>query len=177
MLGTLSICCNFNAIILLIGIQSAIPQWKIEVRDLLKKGAEEKSATETGIQLALRQCKGSDSTIAMAYHAAFLTQMAKHLDYPNEKLKYFNQGKKQLEKCIAAEPKNPELIYLRYTIQTNVPAILGYKSKLKDDKEILISSLEKKNLIKEDEDLFKRIFIYLSVYGNLNENEKKRLSN
>ena len=59
--------------------------------------------------------------------------MAKHVFNPFSKLSYFNKGKLILEKAIQAEGKNVELRFLRYSIQTNVPAFLGYKSNLKND--------------------------------------------
>lgn len=59
--------------------------------------------------------------------------MAKHVFNPFSKLSYFNKGKSILEKAIQAEGKNVELRFLRYSIQTSVPAFLGYKSRLKND--------------------------------------------
>ncbi|MEJ7779687.1 MAG: hypothetical protein WKF68_08855 [Daejeonella sp.] len=77
--------------------------------------------------------------------------MAKHVFNPFSKLSYFNKGKSMLEKAIQAEGKNVELRFLRYSIQTNVPVFLGYKSHLKNDYDFLkqaIPAIKDSNLKK-----------------------------
>ena len=40
------------------------------------------------------------------------------------------KGKNHLKKCIKADNENIEIRYLRFTIQTNVPAFLGYSNSI-----------------------------------------------
>jgi hypothetical protein len=67
--------------------------------------------------------------------------MAKHAFNPFTKLSHFNKGKKILEQAIASDTANVELRYLRFTVQTNAPAFLGYNGKLTADRAFLQRNL------------------------------------
>lgn len=58
------------------------------------------------------------------------------------RLKMFKEGKAMLEADIAAHPDNPELRFLRLSIQERSPRIVGYKGDMKKDKEFLISHFD-----------------------------------
>lgn len=83
--------------------------------------------------------------------------MAKHVINPFSKLSYFKKGRIMLEKAINTDKNNVELRFLRYTIQTSVPAFLNYSQDKKQDKEFLISSL----VSLEDHELKQAINNYL----------------
>lgn len=73
---------------------------------------------------------------------------------PYHKLNYFNQGKTLLEQSIQNDPTESELKFLRFCIQTNIPAFLHYNHQITDDKNDLIrqypmiKDLDLKNRIK-----------------------------
>ena len=59
-----------------------------------------------------------------------------------EKLKLFKSGHQLLEKEIAEDRENPELILLRFTIQSYAPKILGYNKELENDKALLLRKFD-----------------------------------
>lgn len=115
------------------------------------------SNNKASCELFKKECdklESSPSITIQGYRACSKMMTAKYFMNPLTKLTEFKQGKQQLERCIQKEPKNIELIYIRYSIQTHVPSFLGYNSDLDQDKQKLkqasttISDLElKKNII------------------------------
>ena len=102
--------------------------------------------------------------IICGYKGAIMMVMAKHFYNPYNKWKYFVEGKKQLEISIKDQPKNIELIYLRFCIQTNAPRFLGYHSNITNDRQFL-----KKELINvKDKNLRIKIITYLTLVENKN---------
>lgn len=87
--------------------------------------------------------------------------LAKHAFNPMSKVSHFKKGKRILESAIARDPKNPELIFFRYTTQVNVPAMLNYSSNLTTDRRLLVEFLESASKAPKDVDLYKRIKKYL----------------
>lgn len=78
-----------------------------------------------------------ESTDYLAYLGGFQTIWANHTFSPISKLNTFNKGKKNIETAIKKEPDNTEYRFIRLSIQKNAPAILGYKSNIKEDTEFL----------------------------------------
>ncbi len=77
-----------------------------------------------------------------AYIGALLMKKASIVSNPKDKLSFFKQGHHQLEKAILGNEKNVEYHFLRLMIQENAPGILGYKSNIGQDKEIIVSSFK-----------------------------------
>ncbi|MFN4082403.1 MAG: hypothetical protein ACK4K9_02120 [Bacteroidia bacterium] len=102
--------------------------------------------------------KESISPIELGYLGSTQMIMAQHYFLPWDKLSIFTQGKENLEKAISLEPNNAELIYLRYTIQTNTPAFLHYNNNITNDRKML----EKFVLVTKDIELGKLIESYLT---------------
>ena len=83
-----------------------------------------------------------ENPTAMGYYALATMLQAKRFSNPFTKLSYFNKGKKILEVTIAANPENAELRFLRFAVQSEVPAILLYFSEIEEDQEVLDNHLE-----------------------------------
>ena len=64
---------------------------------------------------------------------------------PFTKYNYFTEGKALLESSIQRDPTSPELRYLRFAIQSNVPLFLNYRKDLNEDKLFLQNYLETKS--------------------------------
>ena len=58
----------------------------------------------------------------------------------SNKLNIFKEGHRKLEAVIKKDNMNAELRFLRLIIQENAPGILGYKSDLKQDSELIKKS-------------------------------------
>jgi hypothetical protein len=116
---------------------------------------------EQSAKLLLQQSASNDieKNTLLGYKAATQMIMAKFYFNPWKKLQTFNSGKGQLETAIQIEPKNIELIFLRYMIQKNSPSFLQYNNSIASDKKILLLSIN--NL--KDQDLKSRISNYLKT--------------
>lgn len=53
-----------------------------------------------------------------------------------------NTGTKILEEAIQEKPNNLELLFLRMTIQTNLPSFLGYNDNIESDKKFILANYE-----------------------------------
>lgn len=83
--------------------------------------------------------------------------MAQYYFLPWQKYQSFTEGKSLLESAINKEPKNIELLFLRYMIQTNTPSFLHYSESIASDKAFIENNL---NGVR-DEDLKQLITQYL----------------
>ena len=77
----------------------------------------------------------------MAYCGVGKIIMANYYFNPISKYSSFKEGKAILEAAIKADNVNPELRYLRLTIQVNAPAFLGYNKNIAMDRQYLENSL------------------------------------
>lgn len=85
------------------------------------------------IETLLEILQNDSSVEAQGYIAALTILKSRFYTYPFKKLKYFNKGKRALEILIDENYGNPELHYLRFSIQISVPKFLGYNSSINED--------------------------------------------
>lgn len=81
------------------------------------------------------------------FEGALLMRKAGLLSKPKEKLKFFKEGRIKMETALLNHVDNPELHFLRLSIEEHAPKIVKYRSDLHGDKEIVIKSF--KNLAPE----------------------------
>lgn len=91
--------------------------------------------------------------IYLGYLGGLQAIWANHANNPVSKLSTFNQGKERIELAIKQDPQNPELRFIRLSIQQNAPFFLGYRSKIEEDratieayKQNITSTLVKQNI-------------------------------
>jgi hypothetical protein len=104
----------------------------------------------------------ADPTL-LGFKAISTLILAKHAFNPMTKVSNFKKGKRILESAIARAPKDPQLIFFRYTTQVNVPAMLKYSSNVKEDRLLLINYLKANAKAPKDADLFNRVKKYLTT--------------
>lgn len=113
------------------------------------------------------------SAVFMAYLGTLQAMLAGNKSNPFSKLSWFNKGKATIENAIKQEPNNPEIRFLRLSVQLKTPSFLFYYGDIDVDKKIVINQNE----------YFKRIGIQKEVNQFLIENaeltkeEKTRLNN
>ncbi len=140
-----------------------------KARYLYNKAAnEEKAALEL---LDLTEKKNEEEPVLLGYKAAGHMMMAKHVGNPFKKMSHFNKGKKILNNALEADKQNLELRFLRFAVQAEAPAFLGYRENLEEDKLLLINGVGNIN----DPVLQKMILVYLRTSKGLSSKEKERL--
>lgn len=68
---------------------------------------------------------------------------SKHASRITDKNSFLKKGATMLEEAIKKNPGNLELLFLRLTIQLNLPAITGYKKNIQSDKEFVLDNFKK----------------------------------
>ncbi len=107
--------------------------------DFYKAVESSDKADELGAQLP--ELSKSESPVVKGYVASYGFLLAKHVYNPYTKYKHFNEGKAGLEGVIKQYPNEPELRFIRLSIQAHLPDFLGYAGDVKKDKDFLIKSL------------------------------------
>lgn len=138
------------------------------LRDNYEKGYEDEDFLTEEIQ----RLEGKQKSVEEeGYLGAMQMLMAKHHWNPIRKLSYFNEGKGTLDAAIEQNPKNIELRYLRLINQLETPDILGYKSSIVKDKQMLM-----KGFSTLDSDLKQRISKYVLESEDFTKQEKLALN-
>ncbi|MGY0034764.1 hypothetical protein [Pedobacter sp. NJ-S-72] len=96
--------------------------------------------------------------LLICYKGAAEMMQAKHGINPIHKFARFKKGKKFIEEAVKKEPHNLEIRFLRFMIQTNLPAFLKYNDNINEDKKYLLANLE----TTKDQKLKQDILTYLS---------------
>ena len=89
----------------------------------------ESNCDHFGEQIVLNTEK---SPLVKGYLGCFYFIKSKFETNPIDKFYYFKKGKNLLEAAIHEDPKSIELIFLRYSIQKNLPRFLLYNNTEKD---------------------------------------------
>lgn len=112
--------------------------------------------------------------LTTAYMGALDALKAKHSWNPYSKLKYLNTSEKLMQQAVAHDPHNIEILFMRFSIQHNVPGFLGYNKNLVSDREEMIAQLNRKNYGTADQELTVTIIKFLidSKRCTLAEDEK-----
>jgi hypothetical protein len=148
---------RFSAVIVLLFcmVNTTLATNPIELRAFFDKAIYSESE-------AIRLCKNfenSTDVIEQGYLAATIITRAKFVINPYKKYAFFEQGRDQLEDLVKKYPEEVELRFIRYMIQTNIPAFLGYKNTLTSDKLFLVSQVS----TVKDVDLKNRITVFLAA--------------
>lgn len=142
----------------------------VSLRNLYYKASVNKSDAET-FCVVTATATGIDKNLLTGYSGMSWMIKANHSYNPYNKLSYFFKGKSLLESAIKADPKNVELCFLRYGVQTNAPGFLNYSSNISADKKIILQGYSKLM----DADLKKRIRYYMLTSKECTAEEKKLL--
>src|SRR5690606_18080 len=91
------------------------------------------NATVCKQQLSKVKAIRTPDPLQQAYIGAYFAVWAKHADAPLTKLNSFKRGKKDLEEAVRRDKDNPEIRFLRLTIQYHAPRMLRYKDNIRAD--------------------------------------------
>lgn len=80
--------------------------------------------------------------LILAYKAASEAVMAKYVWNPYSKLKQLKASAVIFEEAVALDSTNPEIRFLRFTVEHYVPRYLNLSANVEDDKRIVINSLK-----------------------------------
>jgi hypothetical protein len=133
----------------------------LKIRKLFYQSTEEAESADILNAMLLEPFTSSDLTL-QGYKGMSFMLLSKYSFNPYEKIYYFKKGSSILDKAIEEDKENIELRYLRYTVQSEAPVILNYRSALSSDLTFIQTQV---NNIK-DFDLKNRInnFLYYQTH-------------
>ncbi|MFB0515463.1 MAG: hypothetical protein ACETWG_02520 [Candidatus Neomarinimicrobiota bacterium] len=79
--------------------------------------------------------------LTLGYLGAQQAVLAKHDPRPWRKLHYLHQAETTMDHALALEPGHPEIHFLRFSYQHNVPGFLGFNDELEQDRLWLVNYL------------------------------------
>lgn len=139
------------------------------IRDLYQLAADQPEAAEKLMHMT-GEAK-EDQPVTLGYKGAAHMMMAKHVVNPFSKMSHFNKGKKIFSRAIERSPRNLELRFLRFAVQSEAPGFLGYRESLEEDKRMLVSGAHEI----QDPQAQKMIIRYLLGSDFLSADEKKEI--
>ena len=137
-------------------------------KEYLKVNSDSASCAKLFQKINKQTCTNN---IEIAYNGAITATMANYPKNKLEKLKLFNIGKNKIEQSLSNDPKNLELHFIRFTIQSMCPKMLGYSKEIESDKNYIFCNFEKET----NQQLKINILNFLSASSSLTESEKKKL--
>ena len=84
---------------------------------------------------------GSGDVLTLGYLGAQLAVLAKHDPLPWRKLQHLRLAEVTVHHALALEPGHPEIHFLRFSYQHNIPGFLGLSDELDSDRLLLVRYL------------------------------------
>ncbi len=113
--------------------------------------------------------------VIAAYHGVSTAMRAEVAGNVADKFSYFAEGKEIIEQAVKQDWYNPEIRFLRFSVQSKVPFFVGYSSEKQSDIEVILYALEK-GTGEISVSFWKRALSWLNEYGDLNDNELQRIN-
>ena len=92
------------------------------------------------------------------------------------KLTYVQNAAKTFEQAVGLDPQNPEIRFLRFSVESNLPAFLGLSKHVDEDKERLLSAALSHPGSGLDVEAFRTVRDFLVERGHVSDDEAQRLS-
>lgn len=158
-------------IILTLVLVLSIPSSELnEIRVAFKDASENKTNAKDFYDL-VKSKEFSNNAIYEAYDGASETILSKYLESSLEKLEYFKNGAKKIEKAVSEDSNNIEIRFVRFVIQINAPGFLNYDENIDEDKAILLEHYSGAS-----SSVQKMIQEYASLSDAFSEEEKNQLN-
>ncbi|KAA3437534.1 hypothetical protein [Rufibacter hautae] len=90
----------------------------------------------------MNKYQGKDP-LKLGYKAVSHAIMAKHVWSPYAKIKYLRQSSQFFEDAVAIDNQDPEVRFLRFSIENSIPRYLNMSAHLEEDKRIFMSAILK----------------------------------
>lgn len=142
-----------------------------EVKRLFEAAVHSKASADQLLTL-LSAVGPASPPLLICYKGAAEMMRCRYGLNPVNKFRRFKKGKNLIEEAVKKEPDHPEIRFLRFAIQTNIPAFLNYNDDITKDKKYLLSRVK---TIK-DKKLKESILKYLTTSDYCSAEEKKGLA-
>ncbi|MBS1500913.1 MAG: hypothetical protein JST32_02540 [Bacteroidetes bacterium] len=96
----------------------------------------------TAINNEIEVLKDLPNQERQGYEGALLMKKADLLKKPKDRLKYFKQGRIELETALMNDGNNIEFHFLRLAVQERAPKIVKYRSDIPKDKALVVKNFK-----------------------------------
>lgn len=134
--------------------------------------AADKAAGETFYKL-LADYKDRDALV-LGFKAAAEAIRARDASMFN-KLTYVQDAARTFEQAVGLDPHNPEIRFLRFSVESNLPAFLGLSKHVDEDKELLLHAALSHPKSGLDAEAFRAVRSFLVGRGHVSEEQAQRL--
>lgn len=167
----------FTLLISSIGIQSISAQ-QLQIEKVRDQFFSIDKTQDGALKLyqALMETDLSKDPVLLAYRGAASAASAASVSGVRTKLEYFNRGKSELEKAVSMKNLDAEIRFLRLATQVNAPGFLGYTGDIRNDKAIIITTLNSVSASHPNAYLYLRICQFMLAHTTLNASEKNTLN-
>ncbi|CAN5914043.1 hypothetical protein BH24BAC1_BH24BAC1_31150 [soil metagenome] len=146
-----------------------------ELRQALKKAQNDAQAGDRFVR-QMEGYKGQDPVL-LGYKAAAQAIQAKYVRNPVRKLRSIRQSAATFEQAVGLNPSEPELRFLRYSVESNTPGMLNLSAHTAQDKAFLIRSLQQHPRSGLDDETYSIVREFLLMGEELTERERVAVRN
>jgi len=114
------------------------------------------------------------SAVHQAYAGTAEAASAECASGPMNKIGYFNRGKANIEEAITKDPKNPEVRFMRFATQANIPGFLFYDN-IREDKALILEQLPALLANETERKFWVRVANFMKDSGKLDKAEVARI--
>jgi hypothetical protein len=149
------------------------PYTPAALRRQYEQAAANKEAGEKFYNL-LHDYKSNDAVV-LGYKAASEAIKARDASMLN-KLTYVQQAAHTFEQAVALDPTNAEIRFLRFSVESNLPAFLGLSKHVDEDKTFLLAAALQHPRSGLDEEAFRTVRGFLVSRGHVSEAQAEQLA-
>lgn len=142
------------------------------LRRHFEQAAADKAAGERFYDLLANYNDGN--ALVLGYKGAAQAIRARDASMFN-KLSYAQDALRTFEQAVGLDPKNPEIRFLRFSVESNLPAFLGLSPHVEEDKAFLLNSALAHPNSGFDAEAFQTVRDFLVERGHVSEADAQRL--
>ncbi|GAA4369047.1 hypothetical protein GCM10023185_42320 [Hymenobacter saemangeumensis] len=138
-----------------------------------EQAAADKAAGEKFYKLLANYNQGN--ALVLGYKGAAEAIRARDASMFN-KMDYIKDAARTFEQAVAADPRNAEVRFLRFSVESNLPGFLGLSKHLDEDKEVVLQALLKHPGSGLEPGVFQMIRHFMVSRNHVSEAEAGRLN-
>lgn len=152
---------------------SSSPYQPATLRHHYELAAADKTAGEKFYQLLADY--NERNALVLGYKAASEAIRARDASMFN-KMTYVQDAARTFEQAVGLDPQNPEIRFLRFSVESNLPAFLGLSKHVDEDKELLLSATLGHPNSGLDAEAFRTVRNFLVGRGHVSDEQAQRLN-
>lgn len=117
----------------------------------------------------------AQDALVLGYKAASEAIKARDASMLN-KLTYVQQAARTFEQAVSLDPKNAEIRFLRFSVESNLPPFLGLSKHLDEDKSFLLDAMLQHPHSGLDDEAFRTVRGFLVGRGHVSDAQAQQLA-